>query len=59
MSAKKAVIDLVRSFGFEVIDGGALTNARYLEPMAEFMTQLGYGLGHGGEIGFALVRADR
>lgn len=57
VSAKKAVLDLARSFGFEAIDGGALTNARYLEPMAEFMTQLGYGLGHAGDIGFAFVRA--
>jgi predicted dinucleotide-binding enzyme len=48
------VADLSRSFGFETIVGGALSNARYLEPMAEFMIQLG----HGDAVGFGLLRAD-
>ena len=51
------VLAVTNSLGFEVINGGALSNARYLEPMAEFMIQLGYGLGHGAEIGFAVVKA--
>ena len=40
--------------GLTTILAGPLSNARYLEPMAELMIQLGYGLGHGDRIGFAL-----
>lgn len=50
----QAVADLVKSMGFSVVVAGPLSNARYLEPMAEFMIQLGYGCGHGDRIGFAL-----
>ncbi len=56
--AVEAVADLSRAFGFTTIVGGALSNARYLEPMAEFMIQLGYGLGHGDQIGFGLLKAE-
>ena len=54
--AVDAVLTLASSLGFEAINGGPLSNARYLEPMAEFMIQLGYGLGHGAEIGFGVVK---
>ncbi|HEX8471089.1 MAG TPA: NAD(P)-binding domain-containing protein [Brevundimonas sp.] len=50
------VLSLATSIGFEALNGGSLSNARYLEPMAEFMIQLAYGLGHGAEIGFAVVK---
>jgi predicted dinucleotide-binding enzyme len=56
-TAKDKVLDLVRDMGLEAIDGGALSNARYLEPMTEMMIQLGYGLGHGDRIGFVLQKA--
>ncbi len=48
------VADFVKSMGLSVVPSGPLTNARYLEPMAELMIQLGYALGHGDQIGFAL-----
>ncbi|KTT50305.1 hypothetical protein SB11R_08000 [Pseudomonas oryzihabitans] len=56
-TAKATTGELARSFGFTVINAGALSNARYLEPMTEMMIHLGYGLGHGDKIGFALVKA--
>lgn len=55
--ANEIVCDLARSFGFETIAAGALSNARYLEPMTEMMIHLGYSLGHGDKIGFGLVKA--
>ncbi len=51
------VVTFVKDLGMTAIESGPLSNARYLEPMAEMMIQLGYGLGHGAEIGFALVKA--
>jgi 8-hydroxy-5-deazaflavin:NADPH oxidoreductase len=48
------VADFAKSIGFNIVLSGSLSNARYLEPMAELMIQLGYGLGHGDKIGFAL-----
>ena len=53
--AVETVMLLSRSLGFKTINGGALSNSRYLEAMAEFMIQLGYGLGHGSEIGFGVI----
>ncbi|NDV01777.1 NADPH-dependent F420 reductase [Pseudoroseicyclus tamaricis] len=56
-AAVESVAGLVRDIGMTAIPAGGLTNARYLEPMTEMMIQLGYGLGHGDRIGFALVAA--
>jgi predicted dinucleotide-binding enzyme len=53
--AKRTVMDLARSIGFDAIDAGPLRNARLLEPMAYLNIQLGYMLGMGTEIGFKLV----
>ena len=53
--AKRHVIGLAGSFGFETTDAGALSNARYLEPVTELLIQLAYGKGMGTGIGFALV----
>jgi predicted dinucleotide-binding enzyme len=55
--ARTQVVRFVEELGMVAIESGPLSNARYLEPMAEMMIQLGYGLGHGAEIGFALVKA--
>ncbi|MFE3839570.1 hypothetical protein ABNX41_21275, partial [Rhodobacteraceae bacterium PA1-206B] len=55
-AAIETVAALVREPGFEAVPAGPLTNARYLEPMVEQLIQLGYGLGHGDKIGFALVK---
>ena len=52
--SKETVINLARSMGFVTIPSGPLSNARYLEPMAELMIQFGYGLGHGDQVGFTL-----
>jgi predicted dinucleotide-binding enzyme len=54
--ARKQVIDLARSIGFDPVDSGPLKNARLLEPLAYFNIQLGYGLGMGTQIGFKLLQ---
>lgn len=57
MDALAKVVSFIDGLGLVAIESGPLSNARYLEPMAELMIQLGYGLGHGANIGFALVKA--
>ncbi len=56
--ARQAVMQLGRDIGFDPVDAGGLSNARYLEPMALLNIQLGYVInqGLGTRIGFALVR---
>jgi 8-hydroxy-5-deazaflavin:NADPH oxidoreductase len=46
-AARATVGELAKSAGFEVIDAGALKNARYLEPLAGLNVYLGYGAGLG------------
>ena len=53
-AAKNKVIEFARSLDFEAVDTGALSNARYIEPMAELGIQLAYGQGLGTQIGFRL-----
>jgi 8-hydroxy-5-deazaflavin:NADPH oxidoreductase len=55
-TARKQVIELARGIGFDPVDSGPLKNARYLEPLAYFNIQLGYGLGMGTQIGFKLLQ---
>jgi predicted dinucleotide-binding enzyme len=55
--AKKLVLELARSIGFDALDSGPLKNARLLEPLGFFNIQLGYVLGHGPQIGFKLLQA--
>jgi predicted dinucleotide-binding enzyme len=45
--AKATATALAESIGFDVIDAGALKNARYLEPLAGLNIHLGYGAGLG------------
>jgi predicted dinucleotide-binding enzyme len=45
--ARQAVTALAQSMGLDVIDAGALKNARYLEPLAGLNIYLGYGAGLG------------
>jgi len=45
--AKQTVVDLAQGLGFDVVDAGALKNARYLEPLAGLNIYLGYGAGLG------------
>ncbi|GAB7192208.1 NAD(P)-binding domain-containing protein [Kineococcus sp. NUM-3379] len=54
--AKRVVVELGAALGFDALDAGPLTNARYLEPAVELLIQLGYGQGLGAGIGFALAR---
>ncbi len=53
--AKKTVLELARGIGFDAVDAGPLKNARFLEPLAFLNIQLGYVLGMGTQIGFALL----
>jgi predicted dinucleotide-binding enzyme len=55
--AKRIVMELSRDIGFEPIDVGPLKSARYLEPMAIMIIELGYNLKMGTKIGFKLVKA--
>jgi len=54
--AKAKVADLISKMGFDAVDAGPLKAARTLEPMALLNIALGYGLGHGTEIGFSFNR---
>ena len=47
VQAKTKVLKLVSELGLLAVDAGALTNARYLEPVTELVIQLAYGLGRG------------
>jgi predicted dinucleotide-binding enzyme len=51
-AANAEVVKLAKEVGFSAFDTGALTNARYLEPLAALGIQLAYAKGHGGEVGF-------
>lgn len=53
--AKRAVLELATSIGFDAVDAGPLMNARLLEPMALQTIALGYAQGMGTDIGFRLV----
>jgi hypothetical protein len=54
--AKRAVTTLAEDAGFDVVDAGALTSARYLEPVAMLWIHLAYGMGNGPDIAFKLMR---
>jgi 8-hydroxy-5-deazaflavin:NADPH oxidoreductase len=54
--AKQTVMQLGRDIGFDPMDAGPLKSARYLEPMAMLLINLGYGLGMGTGIGYKLVK---
>jgi predicted dinucleotide-binding enzyme len=56
-TAVKTVVELGTELGFDAVDAGPLTNARYLEPAVELLIQLAFGQGLGAGIGFALARA--
>jgi NADPH-dependent F420 reductase len=54
--AKRVVAGLAGELGFEAVDAGPLTVARYLEPLAGLWVTLAYRLGLGTGIAFALLR---
>ncbi len=55
-AAKDAVKALAQRMGFDVIDAGALKNARYLEPVAGLNIYLAYGAGLGTGIAPTWIR---
>ncbi len=54
--AKKLVTGLVAELGFEPVDAGGLTQARYLEPLAMLWISMAYRYGNGPNFGFRIVR---
>lgn len=54
--AKSVVSELARVLGFEPVDCGGLTAARYLEPLAMLWIHLAYKVGLGPDFGFRLLR---
>jgi predicted dinucleotide-binding enzyme len=56
--AKSLVLQLVEDLGFDAIDCGPLTSARYLEPLAMLWIQLAYRQGLGENIAFSLLRRN-
>ncbi|TXH66123.1 MAG: NADPH-dependent F420 reductase [Lysobacteraceae bacterium] len=54
--AKATATSLAESIGLEVVDAGALKNARYLEPLAGLNIYLGYGAGLGTSIAPTWIR---
>ena len=54
--AKKSAEQLIKDVGFEPVNAGSLTVARYLEPMAMLIINLGYTMGMGQNIALTLTR---
>jgi predicted dinucleotide-binding enzyme len=55
-SSKEIVRKMAEDIGFDVVDAGPLSSARYLEPLGMLNIKLGYGLKIGTDIGFTLLR---
>ena len=56
LAAKKTVLLLAESLGFDPVDAGPLRQARLLEPLAMLWISLAYAYGHGPDIAFKLLR---
>ena len=54
--ARATVMKLAEELGFEAVDCGALSSARYLEPMAMLWIHRCVGLGRGPDFAFKIVR---
>jgi predicted dinucleotide-binding enzyme len=54
--AKRVVLGLAAELGFDAVDAGTLAAARDLEHLATIWIRLAYGLGHGPDIAFSLLR---
>lgn len=48
--AKKVISGIAADMGFDPVDAGPLSNARYIEPLAYLNIQFGYMLGHGTKV---------
>ncbi len=53
--AKLEAATLIRDAGFDPVDAGPLHNARYIEPLATLMTELGYSHRQGSDIAMRLM----
>jgi predicted dinucleotide-binding enzyme len=53
--AKAIAAQLIIDVGLTPVDAGALTSARYLEPVGMLLVNLAYGLGMGTDIGLQLL----
>ena len=53
--AKRKVVELAKSIGFDAVDAGPLKNARWLETLGLLNITLGYGVGLGTSTGFRYV----
>lgn len=56
-AAKKTVSDIVARGGFQPVESGPLSNARYLEPVGEINIHFGFFLGWGTSAGPAWIKA--
>ena len=54
-SSKEVVGELANDLGFNVVDVGPLTQARYLEPLAMLWISMAYQQDYGSEIAFKLL----
>jgi 8-hydroxy-5-deazaflavin:NADPH oxidoreductase len=57
--AKRVVARLARDLGYEPLDCGALSNARYLEPLAMLVGELAYNQGRRPEVGLRFLRPTK
>lgn len=55
-AAKRVAMSLANDIGFDPVDAGPLMAARDLEHLATLWIRLAYGLGHGPDVAFALMR---
>jgi predicted dinucleotide-binding enzyme len=53
--AKETALEIAEAIGFDAVDAGPLTNARWLETLGFFNIQLGYAQKMGPDIGFKLL----
>jgi NADPH-dependent F420 reductase len=56
-AAKKTVSDLAAKAGFQPVDSGPLTNARFIEPVGEINIHFGFFLGQGTGVAPAWIKA--
>lgn len=56
--AKRIAAELIAQVGFEAVDCGALSSARYIEPLALLWVRLAYQEGMGTGIAFKLMKKE-
>lgn len=56
---KRVVARLIRQIGYDPVDCGPLTSARYLEPLAMLVGELAYNQGRRPEVGLRVLRPGK